>query len=194
MAARNDWTRAEPAVYNRGMPGTETLTQSRRRPSLARTLSAPTLALAVTAMVLIDQAAKVWVQQNVPPRAHLPLVGDVLWLAHYANYGAAGGLGWDQPWVVPALIVAGILLIPLLLVGYRLYSVVLGPSWRMQSFVALAVAPLICTLLDRVRLGYVVDFLYLPGLPVFNLGDLLPQVGTLFVALELGVVVKRRYL
>lgn len=174
------------------MAGMETLSHPDwQRPAL-RSLPARTLVLAVALLVALDQVAKVWVQHNVPFRAQLPLVGDRLWLAHYANYGAVGGLGWDSPWVMPALIVAAILLIAGLLGGYRLYSAYLGNSWRMQLFLVLAVAPLVSTLADRLRLGYVVDFLYLPGMPVFNLGDLLPHFAVVFVALEVVAVAKRR--
>ncbi len=148
--------------------------------------------LAVAVLVLLDQAAKIWVQQNVPLRAQLPLVGDFLWLVHYANHGAVGGLGRDLPWLVPALVVAAVVLIVVLLVGYRLYCTYVGASWRGQGFVVLAVAALLCTLLDRVRLGYVIDYLHVPGYPVFNLGDLLPHVGAVFLALEVVVVAKRR--
>lgn len=174
------------------MSGTEALSGSEWEGPVARTLPARSLVLLVALLVLLDQAAKAWVQQNVPLRAQLPLVGDFLWLSHYANYGALGGVGGGLPWVVPALVGAGVLLIVLLLVGYRLYSARFGASWRGQLFLALAVAALLCTLLDRVRLGYVVDFLHVRGFPVFNIGDLLPQLGIVFLALEFVAVVKRR--
>ncbi|MHB1005461.1 MAG: signal peptidase II [Chloroflexota bacterium] len=179
-------------MYNRAMSGMDSLRRTPWHGPIVRTLPARSLVLAVVVLVLIDQATKAWVMQNVPPRASLPLVGDFLRVAHYANYGAVGGFGYDVPWVVPALVVAAVTLIVLLLLGYRLYAARLGPSWRLQVFLVLAVAALLGTLLDRVRLGYVVDFLNVSGLPVFNIGDLLPNLGIVFVVLEMVAVVKRR--
>ncbi len=174
------------------MSGSESADRREWRGPTARTLSPRALAVGVAVLVSLDQAAKMWVQQNVPLRARLPLVGDALWLVHYANHGAVGGWGRDLPWLVPALIVASLVLIVALLVGYRLYSTCLGASWRGQGFVVLAVAALLSTMLDRVRLGYVIDFLHVPGYPVFNFGDLLPHIGAVFLALEVVVVAKRR--
>ncbi|MDA8217351.1 MAG: signal peptidase II [Dehalococcoidales bacterium] len=141
--------------------------------------------------MIVDQAAKLWVQANLPLRADLPLFGG-LRLTHYANRGAVGGLGRDLPWVVPGLILAGLLLIALLLVAYRLYRTHFGGSWRAQWFLVLSVAPLLCTSIDRIRLGYVLDFLHIPGLPVFNIGDLLPNFAVAFLLLECVAVVQRR--
>lgn len=174
------------------MSSLETLSRSEWRAPLARVLPERGLVMLAALLVAIDQAAKLWVLHNLPYRAHLPLVGDVLWLAHYANYGAIGGLGGGTPWVVPALVFAAVVLVAALLGGYGLYRAYLGSSWRIQLFVILAVAPLVSTALDRVRLGYVVDFLYLPGLPVFNIGDLLPHFAAVFAALEVAALVKRR--
>jgi len=157
-----------------------------------RKLSTRSLVVGVAGLVVVDQAAKAWVQQNLPLHAHVPLLGDTLWLAYYANYGAVGGVGESLPWVVPALIAAGLTLIVALLGSYRLYSNYLGASWRAQAFLGLAVAALLCTLLDRVRLGYVIDFLYVRGWPVFNIGDLLPNIAAVFLLLEVVAVIKRR--
>jgi signal peptidase II len=156
-------------------------------------LSDGSLALAVGLLVGLDQAAKVWVEHNLPPRAALPLWGDVVGLVHYANRGAAGGLGEGLPWLVPALTASGAVLIVVLLAAYRLYRRHIGVSWRGQAFLVFATAPLLCTLIDRLRLGYVLDFVHVAGWPIFNIGDLLPNFAVIFLLLEAVAVVKRSY-
>lgn len=157
----------------------------------ARALPEGSLALSVGALVGLDQAAKVWIEQNLPQHAILPLWGDTLRLVHYANRGAVGGLGEGLPWLVPALALAGALLILALLAAYRLCRLHFAVSWRAQAFVVFAVAALFCTLLDRLRLGYVLDFVHIAGLPVFNIGDLLPNFAVVCLALEVVAVIKR---
>lgn len=174
------------------MFGWETHFRSPWRQRVARTISRRTLALTVVFLVAADQAAKAWVQANLPLFSRLPFWGDSLWLVHYANRGAIGGLGAELPWVVPALIGAGVGLVALLVASYRLYGSLFGNSWRVQAFLALSIAALLCTLLDRVRLGYVLDFVHIPGLPIFNFGDLLPNFAAVFLMLEFVAVARRR--
>jgi signal peptidase II len=174
------------------MFGEESYIRLQWRQRVARTTSGRKLALIVALLVAADQIAKLWVEANVPLFSRMPLWGESLWLAHYANHGAIGGLGREESWMVPALVAAGALLVVVLLAGYRLYRASVGASWRMDAFLVLSIAALLCTSLDRVRLGYVLDFLHIPGWPVFNFGDLLPNFAVIFLVLELVTVVKRR--
>ncbi|MHB1134523.1 MAG: signal peptidase II [Chloroflexota bacterium] len=170
----------------------EPLARPAWRPTAARVLPASSLAVATGVLVGLDQAAKLWIEQNLPLRGALPVWGDVLQLVHVANRGAVGGVGSGLPWLVPALAGAGALLIAALIVLYRVYSAYVGPSWRAQAFLICALAALFCTLLDRLRLGYVLDFVYITGLPVFNFGDLMPTFAVVFLGWEVVTVVKGR--
>ncbi len=171
----------------------EPLARPSWRPATRPVLSHASLALAVGLLVGLDQAAKVWVEHTLPLRTALPLWGEVVGLVHLANRGAAGGLGEGLPWLVPALEISGAVLIVVLLAAYRLYEMHFGVSWRGQAFLVFALAPLLCTLIDRVRLGYVLDFVHIAGWPIFNFGDLLPNFAVVFLLLEVVAVVKRSY-
>jgi signal peptidase II len=146
----------------------------------------------VVAMVAFDQLSKLWVQQNLPIYSSLEIIPSFFQLSHYINQGAIGGIGWRSPVTIPLLVAGSALLSLLLVVIYRYYSSHTRPSWRMKLFLALSIAPLLSHATDRLRQGYVVDFLHFPGLPVFNFADLLPHVAFVLLAMEFVSQLRRR--
>lgn len=156
-------------------------TASTRQPFRGRRLLG-----AAVLVVVADQATKAIAQAIVGPvdptgtvPASVVLLGGLIELAPAANSGLAGGGIRNS-----ALVFAALSIVPLILAtlaGRRLSSP--PPSW-LAGATGLVVGGALGNLIDRVRLGYVVDFAQLNIGPLanylFNVAD---------VALLIGLVV-----
>jgi signal peptidase II len=108
------------------------------------------LGLAVTVVVL-DQLAKSWLVANVAQGEVREVVGDSIRLVYHQNTGALFGLFRDQA-VLFGLISIGVIG---LIVAYHART---GRSLYMSVALGLLLGGAIGNLIDRLRLGYVVDF------------------------------------
>jgi len=108
------------------------------------------LALSAT-VVVADQLAKAWLVSTVRPGGALPVVGDYLRLINTQNTGALFGLFRDQA-VLFGL--ASLAVIALIVV----YHARAGRSTYLSVALGLLLGGAIGNLIDRLRLGYVVDF------------------------------------
>lgn len=129
-------------------------------------------------MVIADQAAKLLVAQRLPLGASVVVISGVLALTHVHNRGIAFSLLGGVPVLVPAALAA--ILVALLLSGTR---------WSRHGLAPASLAMLgggaIGNLIDRVRLGAVVDFIDLYRWPVFNLADVAVTAGAGLLVLTL---------
>ena len=139
--------------------------------------SAGWLALVVV-LLFLDQASKQWAVEHL--QGHPPQTYGLLTLTFTQNRGSWGSLGanWASPtrWILLALA-------PGLVLLYFLVNVLRNPqaSGRETLGYLLVLAGGSGNLLDRFRLGYVRDFLYLGnesiGTNIFNLADAVLMVG-----------------
>ena len=102
-------------------------------------------------VVVLDQLTKAWLVANVALGDVREVIGDAVRLVHHQNSGALFGLFRDQA------IVFGLLSIVVigLIVGYHARS---GRSRYMSIALGFLLGGAIGNLIDRLRLGYVVDF------------------------------------
>jgi signal peptidase II len=140
--------------------------------SLSESAAARWTGAAVAAViVLADQAVKAAVVRMLPLGESIPLIPGVVNLTHVENTGIAFGLAGHMPVVVPAAIA----LTFLFLLFYN------RPRWTRPALVRLALALLaggaVGNLVDRVRVGAVIDYLDVRVWPVFNLADLAVTAG-----------------
>ena len=143
------------------------------------------LALALTAA---DQAVKAWtVGHFAAPAAgftatadaYAPCIPGILELTRVHNYGAAWSSFSGMRWLLSAVTAAILIAVLVLLRG-----VVRHPAGRVAG--ALILAGGLGNLIDRVRLGYVVDmfhFVFWPSYPVFNLADICIVAGAILGAI-----------
>jgi signal peptidase II len=103
------------------------------------------------AVLLADQIAKAWIVANVDPVRPTPLIGEYVRLILSHNTGALFGLFRDQAPVF-ALFSVGVIG---LLVWYQSK---VGASALLSFALGLLLGGAVGNLADRVRLGYVVDF------------------------------------
>lgn len=136
----------------------------------------------------IDRVLKVLVQERLAVGERVQLVEGVLQLKHVHNRGIAFGLlsGAGGLVVIGSLVVAALLFTFLLRVEPSDLLTVTGG--------ALITGGAIGNLVDRVQLGYVVDYIDLPRFPTFNAADVWITTGVVLVLVAQLVAVRREQL
>lgn len=123
-------------------------------------------------VILIDRVTKAAVRAALDPTESVPLIPSLLHLTYVQNTGAAFGLfegraGW---FAIVALGVIG-------WVVTELRRVRRDPQPWVELGLALILGGAIGNLIDRLRWGYVVDFIDLRIWPVFNVADSCITIG-----------------
>jgi signal peptidase II len=146
------------------------------------------LLLLMAAVVLLDQVTKAIVVRALALHEYVPLVDGLLSLSHVRNRGAAFGLlsEWDVPYQSALLSVLSLGA----LVAIALYFVRLPSSARLPRVaLALVLGGALGNLIDRVRLGYVVDFVHAywrqHQWPDFNVADSAITIGVTLLVLDI---------
>jgi signal peptidase II len=146
------------------------------------------------AIVAIDQITKAMVLSSVPLFSEgKPVVSGFIDLVHVRNYGVAFGLLNDSS--LPAKKIVTTVLAGLALAGITLYARYVREDERLARLgLSLILGGAIGNLIDRVRQGYVVDFIdvYVSGWHfwAFNAADASITIGAVLVFLDL-LMVKR---
>ncbi|MDQ6693204.1 MAG: signal peptidase II [Chloroflexota bacterium] len=143
--------------------------------------------LAVALLVIVlDQLSKAWVVANVSLREARPVIQGFARLRYTQNSGAA--FGFFQGWTGALSIAAVAVVIAIFVSASRS-----GSNSRLTTLaLGLVVGGALGNLVDRIRLGYVVDFFEVYGpqvrlnntvytFPVFNLADSAITVGVLLL-------------
>jgi len=133
------------------------------------------LFLIVTALVVtLDQLSKLWIAAN-QPATHLELLPGFINLVFVKNYGVVFGLFASHRGLLIALSAAGSLVI-LVFLRYYPPTTTLG-----MSSLALILGGGLGNLIDRIRLGYAIDFISFQFIhwPAFNIADTAITVGIL---------------
>ena len=133
------------------------------------------LLLGITVLgILLDQLTKLLAVRYLMPIPTKPLWRDVLHLTYVENRGAAFGMLADSRWVFMVISTAAIL-------GLTVWFCFFAKSYRYLSTVAISliVSGGIGNMIDRVALGYVIDFIdfRLINFAVFNVADSLVCIG-----------------
>lgn len=131
----------------------------------------------VISVIVADQVSKAWIRSFLHPGGTWPEGWELIRLSHVHNTGAAFGIlqGAGTFLVVaPLIAVAVITLVLLMLPAHnRWYSVAL----------AAILGGAIGNLIDRVRLGYVTDFIDPMSYPSFNIADSAIVLGVIGIVL-----------
>jgi len=143
----------------------------------------------VTVLVFIaDQLSKLWVIRKLDPGETLALVPDIFHLTYVRNPGAAFGI---LPYKTSFFIVVSLLMILFIAFSGRFIDTRYA---LMRLALSLQLGGLLGNFVDRLRTGYVVDFLDFRFWPVFNLADtaLFLGVALLFLNLLCGTAFSPR--
>lgn len=135
-------------------------------------------ALAV-GLLALDQWLKLWITENLPLGESMPFLSGLVELRTVHNYGAAWSSFSGQRWLllgVTACIIAAVVFV----LARRIVRHPLG-----VAACCLILSGGIGNMIDRFRLGYVVDmfqFEFWRSYPVFNVADICVVVGALMGA------------
>ena len=104
-------------------------------------------------IVIVDQIVKQWVLVTVAFGSRMPIVGDYIRIEPVQNSGALFGLFANQAYLFAALSIGVVALI----VWFHGRSVITN-GWFATLALGLLLGGAVGNLADRLRLGYVVDF------------------------------------
>ncbi len=144
--------------------------------SLRDSIKRATLCLIVIALVSAsDQLSKLWIRAHLALGESLPIT-DRLSLIYIGNTGSAFGLLANQTFLIITISIASLFIILLFL---RYLS--LATTLSMVS-IGLILGGAVGNLIDRLRFGYVTDFIYFRlwgnfHWPAFNIADTAITVG-----------------
>ncbi|MGD9142166.1 MAG: signal peptidase II [bacterium] len=134
------------------------------------------------AIVIADQVTKYLVVISVPEGTRIDVLGDALRISHIKNSGAIFGVMRSSGGYFTIFsLVAAIVLVVVLLLSRRACGLV-------KVGLGLVLGGAIGNLIDRLRIGAVVDFVDIGAgeavrWPSFNVADLAITVGVIFVVI-----------
>ena len=137
----------------------------------------------IIALVLLDQYTKNLAVVHLKDKPAFPVIRGVLELNYLENKGAAFGMLQNQKafFIFVAFVILGV-------IGYVLYKIPDEKKYRMlHVLLSLIAAGAIGNMIDRIRLDYVVDFIYfvLINFPIFNVADIYVSVSTVILVILL---------
>ncbi len=124
-----------------------------------------TLFATAALVIAIDQASKWWALTSLAPIVTIPIIPNVFSLTFVENTGVAFGMFSGHGLLVSLIIMA-------VLASATLFSKdVDWKRWEPNLIGGMILGGAFGNLLDRARLGYVVDFIDCHYWPVFNIAD-----------------------
>ena len=131
-------------------------------------------------ILALDQLTKWWVLEYLAPKGSLPVIPQVFSLTFVENTGIAFGWFQGHPGVLTVLITVSVFT---LLVCTRFFATELPVRRVAYGFI---LGGALGNWIDRLRVGYVIDFLDFKIWPVFNVSDSFITIGVfLFIWLAL---------
>lgn len=130
--------------------------------------------------IVLDQLVKLLVALRLPLGGGFELLPGLLQIHYVQNTGAAWSIFSNS-----TLGLAVFSVVMAVFLGAWLWRTPKEQPWRRVAL-ALMLAGAFGNMIDRFRLGYVVDFIQLPHWPVFNIADILLCVGVALLAVLLA--------
>ena len=139
-------------------------------------------------VVILDQATKALLVRSLELHDYYPIIDGFLSLSHVYNRGAAFGVLSSSNLPHQPLILAGLSLAALTAIAY--YFLRLPAAARLPRLaLALVLGGAIGNLIDRLRLGHVVDFIHVYWRehvwPDFNVADSAITVGVVLLIIDI---------
>ena len=128
-----------------------------------------------------DQVSKFFISQNLDLNESVPVVRDIFHLTLVHNTGAAFGIFKNETLLFIAISFLAIILIVIFMRKKR------DLFFPRDIALSLVLGGALGNLIDRLRFGYVVDFLDLRIWPVFNIADSAITIGTILMIISLCI-------
>ncbi len=131
-------------------------------------------------IALFDQMAKAWILSFVKLKKDIVLIQDFLSLSYIENRGAAFGILKDCKYFFIALMSIILIIYLYIVITKKVDDIV------MICAINLTIGGGLGNFIDRIRLGYVVDYIRVSFFPpVFNLADCCITVGTFILLVHI---------
>lgn len=143
--------------------------------------------LVVSALVLLlDQASKLYIDRSLPLHSSITVINNFFNITYLRNKGAAFGILANSAYRLPFFILVSAVAVLVIFVAVRRLR-------EDQKFAAVSLALIFSgalgNLIDRVRLGEVIDFLdahwFEHHWPAFNIADSAICVGVALLAIDM---------
>jgi len=134
-------------------------------------------------ILFLDQYSKFLVSSKLATGESIPVIKSIFHITFVKNTGAAFGLFKNGTVIFILISVAAVVVIA----GFILRSIRRGDfSLRplFNSGLVLIVSGAMGNLIDRLRVGYVIDFIDVRIWPVFNIADTSITIGTIFLVIS----------
>jgi signal peptidase II len=131
----------------------------------------------IAATIILDQLTKWIVVNSMTLHESIVLIEKIFSFTYVHNYGAAWGMFSNHRWIFIVTTSIAIIVMPIILYRYRKVHFLFNLS--LSLFIGGAVGNMI----DRIFVGYVVDFLEFTFIdfPVFNVADICVVFGAVFM-------------
>ena len=131
----------------------------------------------IAASILLDQLTKWIVIHSMDLYESIILIPQVFSFTYIHNYGAAWGMFSEHRWIFILVTAIALIIMPIILYRYRKVHALFSLS------LSLFIGGALGNLIDRVFVGYVVDFLEFTFIdfPVFNVADICVVFGAGFM-------------
>lgn len=148
--------------------------------------------LLTVAGLLLDQATKLFIDRSMQLFDSIPVVTNFFNITYVRNRGAAFSFLSEASWRLPFFIAITLVAAIAILVAFHKLR---DDQKLAQISMSMIFSGAIGNLIDRVRLGEVIDFLdahwYRHHWPAFNIADSLICVGVFLLALDMLLEEKR---
>jgi signal peptidase II len=146
------------------------------------------LALILVTVVALDQITKAILQRSLALHEYRPVIDGLLSISHVRNRGAAFGILSDAGLPYQGVVLSIVSLLALVAIG--VYAWRLPPAARLPRLaLAFVLGGALGNLIDRVRYGYVVDFIHVYWnqhvWPDFNVADSAITTGVCLLILDM---------
>lgn len=135
-------------------------------------------------LIAIDQITKIWAVNNLMGSEDIIVIENWFHLTYVENTGAAWG-------IMPNSKIFFIVLTLIIILGIVIYLLRERNNLDILSKLpfVIIVAGAIGNLIDRVRLGFVIDFIFTPlgglyNFPVFNFADMYITLSAIFIIIH----------
>ena len=134
----------------------------------------------------VDQATKIYIDRSMPLFDSIPIIENFFNITYVRNKGAAFSFLSNASWRIPFFITVSLVASAVILIAFRRMR---DDQELAQLSLAMVFSGAVGNLIDRVRLGEVIDFLdvhwYAHHWPAFNVADSLICVGVFLLAVDM---------
>lgn len=134
--------------------------------------------LIASSIFILDQMIKVIVKNSMCVNQSIPLVDNILHLTFVQNKGAAFGILSNMGWF---LIIVGVLVI----CGIIYFHEKIKYNDSFQIPLAFLLGGSLGNMYDRISRSYIIDYIDFRVWPVFNLADIMINVGVFLIIVRL---------